>query len=130
MRSVLAILAGIVAIPIIGLIAGRVMLTYAPPAVLSTGVISGGYAATSLFCSQISNIAGGYITGALAPNKRLLHSAILAVISTAIGIWVASKDWHRAPLWYHLAEIALVLPITVAGGWIAERRNKLPNGNS
>jgi hypothetical protein len=129
MRSVLAVLVGIVTIPIFGLIAGHVMLIYAPPVVLSSGVIFGGYAAISICCSQMSNIVAGFATGLLAPSRRLLHATILAVLSTAIGIWVASMDWHHAPPWYHITEIALVLPVTVAGGWIAERLYKPLNRN-
>lgn len=129
MRSLSSVLMGLVTVLLSGQILSYILISHAPREIISSGVISGGYAIACVFCSQLSNIAGGYITGRIARSRIFLHATLLAAISTAIGIWVASMDWHQAPLWYHVAEIALVAPVTVAGAWIAERRHKLLIGN-
>lgn len=123
LRSVLAVLAGLVAIVALslgadliafatGLFPGPPEITYEPlPYMVATSY------------RAIAGVAGCWIAGGLAPDRPMRHALILGgvglLISTA-GIAVAMTE-DLGPAWYSVAIFAINLPCAWLGGRLAER---------
>lgn len=75
---------------------------------------------TALTYRVIFQVAGGYITAALAPSKPMLHALILGFIglamSTAAAIVVIPLNW--SPAWYPIALALSSVPSAWLGGQI------------
>lgn len=71
-------------------------------------------------------IAGCYIAGRLAPARPMRHALILGVLGLAFTAFVTKFAWESAPVWYHVASLALVMPFAYVGGLLAElKRNAI-----
>lgn len=68
------------------------------------------------------SVLAGYLTARLAPEKPMRLVWILAVIQLALGLYFELTYWDLMPVWYHLAFLALVVPMTVLGGRLYGRR--------
>lgn len=49
--------------------------------------------------------------------------AILAGILLAVGVAVEAANWKVMPVWYHLAFLGLLVPVTLFGGLFAPKRS-------
>jgi hypothetical protein len=65
-------------------------------------------------------VAGCYLTGRLAPHHPLRHAMILGVLGLLFNIAGTVAMWNTAPPWFHLLNLALVLPYAYLGGRLAE----------
>ena len=68
------------------------------------------------FYRIIYNIAGSYITAALAPGRPMRHAMILGYIGLALSILGAIAMWDKGPAWYNLSFIFMALPCAWLGG--------------
>ncbi len=66
-------------------------------------------------------VAGSYFTAALAPDKPMKHSIILASIGFVLGVIGAIVMWHEPPHWYPIALIILGWPSAWLGGKLKTR---------
>ncbi len=122
LRSVLAIVAGFVAIAVLALGADAVMLRALPQLfgpegrsehtglLLAMIVYSAGFAA-----------AGAWLTARLAPNRPLRHALILGALGLVLAVPVTIRHWHTAPAWFHVATLALTMPAAWIGGAMVKR---------
>ena len=122
-RSVLAVLAGFVAVVILSTGTDAVLHAFgvfpADPQAMGSGLFGLAIAYRAAF-----TVAGGAVTGWLSPRADLRDVYILAGIGVAAGLagvaaWFATPD--LGPLWY-----ALLIPVTgppsaVLGGWLIHR---------
>ena len=122
LRSVLAILAGLVAI---------VVLSTATDAVLETnGVVPSPEKQAAapeyfyLFAAYrfIYTVIGAYVTARLAPSAPVTHGLILGGIGTALGALGAVVMWGKGPDWYALSLPVTAIPLCWLGARLARRR--------
>lgn len=69
----------------------------------------------ALVLSVLCSFAGGRLTRAAARRPTgPVWALALALLATGIG--VQASAWSALPLWYHLPFLALLVPVTLAGG--------------
>ena len=73
---------------------------------------------TATIYRSIYNVAGGYITAALAPNPKMRYVLILGLIGVVAGTLgaIATIPTGIAPIWYPIALVVLALPCVWLGG--------------
>jgi hypothetical protein len=73
----------------------------------------------------IYTVAGGYVTGRLAPNRAMSHVWILGLIGLLAAIAGTVATWDKGPefgpKWYPLALVLLAIPSVLLGGRVAQR---------
>lgn len=63
----------------------------------------------------IVSILSGFLAAVIAgENKR--STLILAILLLAFGAVVTALTWALLPIWYHIILLALLVPMTIAGG--------------
>lgn len=85
------------------------------PASLTEPMTSATPLAALLIGSVVISIICGYITAAIAGAPASPAVAALGVLLVLTGIYFQSKVWHLMPLWYHLAFLVLLIPMSFAG---------------
>lgn len=65
-------------------------------------------------------LIGGYVAGRTAGRFEILHGAIVAGIGLVLGFFVREPG---LPLWYEMVSFAAVIPLGMAGGYIAREGN-------
>lgn len=66
----------------------------------------------------IYSVAGGYVTGGLAPSPKMRYVAILGIFGTLAGTVaaIATIPMGLAPAWYPIALAVLAFPSVWLGG--------------
>ena len=70
-----------------------------------------------LFRSVIASLLSGFLAAFVA-NENRRTTMILGVILLVVGIIVQSMVWNLLPIWYHLIFLLLLIPVTIAGGYL------------
>jgi hypothetical protein len=65
-------------------------------------------------------LIGGYIAGRAAGRIEMLHGAIVGGIGLVLGLFFREPG---LPVWYETISFAAMIPIGVAGGYIAREGN-------
>ena len=68
-----------------------------------------------LILSAVASIIAGYIA-ALIAKENTLSPLILGVLLLIVGISVQLSVWDKIQLWYNLAFLILLIPMTILGG--------------
>lgn len=118
-RSVLAILAGFVAV---------VVLSIATDAVFHALKLYGEQMSDALFAAAtvyrtIYGVIGSYITSRVAPYRPMAHALTGGVIGFGLSILGAVMSWRHpemGPRWYPVALVVTALPGAWIGGKIRE----------
>jgi hypothetical protein len=127
LRSVLAIGAGFFTTSILALTGDFALRRLMPSSFASDGgVQASNVLAVTLFYTAIFGVIGGYVAARIAIQRPLLHAAILGGIMLAFSALSAVLLWSTAPPWYHLATLAMVLPVALIGGKIRELQAEPP----
>lgn len=67
--------------------------------------------------SVIASLLSGFLAAFVA-NENRRTTLILGVLLLIVGIGVQSMVWSIIPIWYNLAFLLLLIPVTVAGGYL------------
>jgi len=68
-----------------------------------------------LIRAVLITLVAGYLTALIAgENKR--STLGLGILLLLFGIGVQAMAWSYLPIWYHLIFLALLIPMTIAGG--------------
>lgn len=121
LRSVVAILAGVILIVVASTAVDLVMH--------ATGIIPDGpmwpwwQNALALGYRCVIAVIGGWLTARLAPSAGERHATILGLIGLALGTLgvVATWNLNYGPHWYPIALAATALPCCWLGGRLARR---------
>ena len=117
LRSIGAVLAGMLAIVVLSLATDEVLH--------ATGLLprlnmTDAHAVLALSYRLVYGIAGGYLTARLAASRPMLHAVVLGGIGTALSILGAAATWNAGPAlgpqWYPLSLVVTALPCAWAGG--------------
>jgi surface polysaccharide O-acyltransferase-like enzyme len=85
--------------------------------------------ADSLFLLAIAyrtifGIAGGYITGRIAPHSPMKHALVLGMIGFVLGTVGTLATWNRGPefgpKWYAIVVVVIAIPTALIGGKFAK----------
>ena len=75
-----------------------------------------------LAITEITTMFAGWISARLAPDHRLGHAIMMAVLGLAAAIFVGAIRWAAAPAWYYVLSWGL-LPVAAALGAAAWERS-------
>lgn len=71
----------------------------------------------NLIRSVIASILSGFLAAFVA-NENRRTTMILGILLLVVGIIVQAMVWNLLPIWYHLAFLLLLVPVTVAAGML------------
>lgn len=74
-----------------------------------------------LVLSIICSVLSGGLAGILY-RTSMTPVWILAVLLLVTGVLVERGIWNLLPLWYHATFLALLIPVTAFGGFLAQLR--------
>jgi hypothetical protein len=121
-RSVLAVLAGIVALTVtsfaIEAVANPLMMRMFPDALPDRAAISQSLPA-SLFLfgyTALCVACGGYVTAWIVNRSPVLHALIMGVLQVALTVWAMLSLPNEAPLRNWIVAIVLTVPCAWVGG--------------
>jgi hypothetical protein len=123
-RSILSVLAGVVAWTALWIPFGQVMMSAFPDIIDPRRYL--GHVPillTYIAASFVFSIAAGYITALIAKSKPRQHALALGIVQLAIGIGFEMSYWNLLPVWYHLVFLALLIPGNVLGGKLREGKD-------
>jgi hypothetical protein len=125
LRSVVAIGAGFFATSVLALVGDYGLRAWMPGEFGPEGSLPGAkILAITLICTGVFGAIGGYIAARIAQLRPVMHSAIVGGIVLALTALATVFTWAAAPAWYHLATLAMVLPVAVLGGKFREMQMK------
>jgi hypothetical protein len=118
-RSVLAILAGIVTLTVLSFAIEAV----ANPLLTRYGLSHGLPARLFMFAyGTLSVAAGGYVTAWLAKRAPLRHAAWMGVVQCALTVMAMAAMWNHSPALNWIVALAMAMPAALLGGWLFARR--------
>ena len=71
----------------------------------------------NLVRSMVTTLLSAYLAVFVA-NESRRTTLILGVLLLAVGIYFESTYWDQLPVWYHLTFLALLIPMSIAGGML------------
>jgi len=127
-RSVVALVAGFVAVVILTLITDTALraLKIFPP--LGQSMSNELFLVATIYRS-IYAVFGSYITARLAPYRPMGHALVGGLIGLVLSIVGAAATWNRpelGPHWYPLALVVTAIPCAWIGGKIRETQLSNP----
>ncbi len=70
-----------------------------------------------LIRSVVTSLLSGFLAAFVA-NENRRTTLILGVVLLVVGIVVQAMAWSLWPIWYHFAFLILLVPVTIAGGYL------------
>ena len=124
MRSFLGILAGFFTVPIVS-VCCDLAFHGIHPAYGSGVYIGGGMALIALIYGNLSVLLGGYVTGMISQGYHVRNGLILGVLGLLIAAPVhIFKIWNLWPVWFHIIDLVLVVPVAIYGSHLAGKREE------
>ena len=75
--------------------------------------------------SIIISLMAGFLAAFIA-NENKKAPLILGVLLLLFGLMVQIMAWNYLPVWYHVAFLALLVPVTVLGGKLKKSATVIP----
>ncbi|MES2390050.1 MAG: hypothetical protein V4555_00305 [Acidobacteriota bacterium] len=121
LRSTLAVVLGFIAVTLLGYAGQQLFAVILPEqAMPGTSLVTVAGLMVLAF-EALCNVAGGVVTGMVAPRRPVKHAAVLGAIETLLVLWLSASLLEHSPGWLAVALIVVTLPATVYGGRLAER---------
>jgi hypothetical protein len=116
MRQIVAVIAGFILWSVLWLSLNQLLLVLGvmPPAVTEP-VTTATPLLVLLAGSVLISLVSGYVTARITGVPWALAALALGALLLATGIFVQLKLWYLIPLWYHLAFLLLLIPMTLLG---------------
>lgn len=71
--------------------------------------------------SAVISVLAGFVCARIGERSAMKAVWSLAVIQLLIGTGVQASSWSLLPVWYHVAFLGLLIPMTVLGGVLGAR---------
>ncbi len=71
--------------------------------------------------SFVFSVLAGWVTAWVARRGEVKHAVALGVLQLALGLAVTVAAYATAPLWYHLAFLALLIPGNMLGAVLKQK---------
>lgn len=118
-RSLVAVGAGFFAIQFLTLGGDKVFRSVSPQSFDANGFAFGEKTLMIALCYVAAfEAVGGYITARLAIHKPLKHALALGLFMLALNLLFTAFTWGKAPAWYQIASLAIIVPMILLGGQI------------
>jgi len=88
------------------------------PADATSRIESGSALSLLIVGSVVFSVIAGFLTAAISTRQIYWAVLVLCGIQLTIGIFVQLQFWKIMPLAYHLTFLLLLVPATLAGGWL------------
>ncbi len=131
-RSILAVVAGIVVLTIVSFaieaVADPLLMRMFPAALPDAAALSANFPARlfMLAYTLFSIGVAGYFTAWIANRSRVGHAAIMGAIEVALTLYIMIAapfpEAHQAPRWWWIAGMILMIPAAALGGLIRARK--------
>lgn len=116
MKQVVAVVAGFILWSVLWLSLNQLLLVLGVMAPTVTEPVTTAKPLLVLLAgSVLISLLSGYVTGRIAGFPWALPAVALGVLLLATGLFVQLKLWYLIPLWYHLAFLLLLIPMTFLG---------------
>jgi uncharacterized membrane protein HdeD (DUF308 family) len=135
-RSVLAVIAGIVALTIVSFAieaaAEPLLMRLFPTALPDAAALAGSFPARlfMLAYTTFAIVLGGYVTASIARRSRLTHAAVMGAIEVAFTVYVMIAvpfvEAHPAPRWVAISGMILIIPAACLGAAIRAKQTQRP----
>lgn len=122
LRSVGAVAAGYL------LIAAAIIILFAVTYPDPTVIPGQGFMLFSLVYGFIFGILGGWVCGLIAKRAEIKHAAVIAGIGILLTLLSMLFAPGREPMWYQLANMAVLTAAVLLGGWIRARQRTKTEG--
>ena len=121
-RAIVGVIAGYAAWTVLWL-GGNALLFGEAARVIGEGeaVTAPGTLAGVIVLSVVCSIVAGLTAAKIAASKAAGAVIVMALLLLATGIGVQLGVWSLMPVWYHLAFLALIAPVTIAAGRLGRR---------
>ena len=127
-RSVLAVLAGIVVLTVtsfaVEAVANPLMMRLFPNALPNEAAMQYNVPVKLIMFvyTALCVAAGGYVTAWVAHRSEVRHAVIMGAIQVALTVWAMIALPNLAPLWSWIAGMVLIVPAAWCGGMIRAKR--------
>lgn len=136
MRSILAILAGLVVLTVVSFgieaVADPLLMHLFPRALPDAAALSANVPAR-LFMTAYTLLAiaiGGYVTAWIAQRAEIAHGAVMGAIEAAFTLYVMIArpfpEAHQAPRWGWILGLVLMIPAACLGAAMRTKRTDQP----
>jgi hypothetical protein len=135
-RSILAILAGLVALTIVSFAieaaADPLLMHLFPRALPDTAALAESLPARLLMLAYttFSIVVGGYVTAWIARPAGLTHAAIMGAIEVSFTLYVMIaapfKEAHPAPPWVWILGVIVMIPAACLGAVVRANQRHTP----
>lgn len=117
-RSGFAVAAGFAGANIVSLLAESGVRSLVPKAFETPDSLGMLGLLLALAAFVLGSLVGGYITAAIATRRHVTHAAVMGGVTVITGIAATVVAWDRAPVWFHVANLLLLVPVAMLGGKI------------
>lgn len=126
-KSIGSVVAGFLVVVILSTIMDRIMEgTGLFPSVANPGAYTSWMYVIALIYRTVFTVLAGYVAALIAPENKMLHVWILAIIGFLSGTLGAILNWGLAQgfEWYPISLAVLAIPSVVYGGYLKTKRYK------
>jgi uncharacterized membrane protein len=122
LRQGLSVIAGFAVWSVVWL-AGNALLVelHVLPHGQATPVQDAGALLALLVTAVIASLSAGYVAKMVRPSDSMRPVLVLGALLVAVGALVQSSYADLIPLWYHIAFLALLLPVCLAGAKLYQK---------
>lgn len=121
-RSIVAVVVGFVLIAVLAFGTDAVIRATMPGSFAPNGATTDmGILLASIAYVGLFAVIGCYVAARLAPRRPMAHALVLGLLGLVFNVAGSIAMWDTAPAWYHVTQIALVMPWAWLGGWLRER---------
>jgi hypothetical protein len=121
LRAFLALLAGYATVALLVIAITAMLARLAPEWAGEQRKPQAGYAFVNLGYLLLAAAAGGYVTAWAAAANPLIHVLALGMVVLALAALSAMQSRGKQPIWYALAQVA-VMPLGVLAGGLVRLR--------
>lgn len=116
LRQGLLVIAGLAIWSVVWLVGNAVLIElHVLPHGPTTPVQEEGALLALLVAAACASLSAGYIAAMVNPSTSMQPVTALGALLVVVGAIVQSNHLHLMPMWYHVAFLALLLPVCLAG---------------
>jgi hypothetical protein len=122
-KSVWPIIAGFLLLAVLSVCADMILRSFFPKAFGTVEAPLGVLASVvTIFYASAFGVVSSYLTATLAPGRPVMHALALGGIAFLFALGGLVGSWQRAPAWFNVGFLAMVIASAWLGGIIRARQ--------